>query len=152
MCFVYLANMILKKAKFDAEDFGDEVVLLELASGAYWSIKGGLIGAVRGLLAGGSTQELSAWSREVFGDSEGGGSSLAVIQKFVERLESRGLIEDGVAVPDAWSGIEITSGPAEFVVHEELSDLVKLDPIHDVSDAGWPHKSDDATSEKAEDT
>lgn len=143
--------MILNKAKFDAEDFGDEIVLLELATGAYWSIKGGLIGAVRGLLAGGSTQELSAWWREVVSDPEEDVSSVSVIQKLVERLESRGLIEGGEPVPDAWSGIEITSGPAEFVVHEELSDLVKLDPIHDVSDAGWPHKSDDATSAKAED-
>ena len=147
---LYLSSMILDKTKFDVEDFGDEVVLLELSSGAYWSIKGGLIGAVRGLLAGGSTTELPAWSREAFGPSDGGDESLAVVKNFVERLETRGLVADGAGLPDAWSGVEVPDSPAEFVVHEELSDLVKLDPIHDVSDAGWPNKSDDAGPGKPE--
>lgn len=127
-------QMILNKAKVDVEDFGDEVVMLELATGAYWSIKGGLIGAARGLMAGGSTEGLTAWAAET-GDATG------EVARLLAALDQRGLLQAGEADENAWAELVAPEGAPAFTLHEELSDLVKLDPIHDVSDAGWPHKA-----------
>ena len=130
--------MILNKAKVDVEDFGDEVVMLELATGAYWSIKGGLIGAARGLMAGGSTEGLTAWAAEM---GETAGDATGEVARLLTALDQRGLLQAGEADENAWAELVAPEGAPAFTLHEELSDLVKLDPIHDVSDAGWPHKA-----------
>ena len=130
--------MILNKAKVDVEDFGDEVVMLELATGAYWSIKGGLIGAARGLMAGGSTEGLTAWAAET---GEAASDVTGEVARLLAALDQRGLLQAGEADENAWAELVAPEGAPAFTLHEELSDLVKLDPIHDVSDAGWPHKA-----------
>lgn len=135
-------QMILNKAKVDVEDFGDEVVMLELATGAYWSIKGGLIGAARGLMVGGSTEGLTAWAAET-SDATGDatGDAAGEVARLLAALDQRGLLQAGEADENAWAEVVAPEGAPVFTLHEELSDLVKLDPIHDVSDAGWPHKA-----------
>lgn len=126
-------SMKLDLTRIDIEDFGDEVVLLELATGAYWSVKGGLIAVARGLRAGASLEQVSEWAASDL--------PADVAKGFLAALADRGLLAEGEPVSGALDGLELPAGEPRYSLFEELSDLVKLDPIHDVGTEGWPHKA-----------
>lgn len=130
----------------DVEDFGDEVVMLELATGAYWSIKGRLMGVARGLKSGASVEACKMWASEAFASSDE--SEMQIVVAFLKNLEDRGLLQEDTEAISDWSEVLAPEGLPVFTLHEELSDLVKLDPIHDVSDAGWPHEAPKGNREK----
>lgn len=89
-------------------------------------------------MAGGSTEGLTAWAAETI---EATGDAAGEVARLLAALDQRGLLQAGEADENAWAELVAPEGAPAFTLHEELSDLVKLDPIHDVSDAGWPHKA-----------
>lgn len=124
--------MYLNLQKIDFEDFGDEIVMLELESGGYWSIKGGLIGIFRCLYEGASIDHFQSLQKDFEQPLQDSCTNCFAL------MEQRGLMT--ASAPAAKDVIyESTLGPPSFSLHEELSELVKLDPIHDVSDQGWPN-------------
>lgn len=128
--------MLLEQNKLDVEDFGDEVVMLELETGTYWSIKGALIGVARALLAShDSATTLTWWNTQPEAETEVGNA-------FVQQLSEHGLLVDGDQAPNTtFAEIHCEPGAPRFTVQDDLADLVKLDPIHDVGIEGWPHKA-----------
>lgn len=128
--------MLLEKNKVDVEDFGDEVVMLELETGTYWSIKGALIGVARALLASHDpAATLTWWNTQPEAETEVGNA-------FVQQLSEHGLLVDGDQDPNTtFAEIHCEPGAPRFSVQDDLADLVKLDPIHDVGSEGWPHKA-----------
>ena len=128
--------MLLEKNKVDVEDFGDEVVMLELETGTYWSIKGALIGVARALLASHDpAATLTWWNTQPEAETEVGNA-------FVQQLSEHGLLVDGDQDPNTtFAEIHCEPGAPRFTVQDDLADLVKLDPIHDVGSEGWPHKA-----------
>ena len=119
-----------------AEDLDGEVVILNLANGHYFSLRGIACAIWSLLLAGHTPQSILgsiAASRPELSDGSSG---------FVERLIDLTLIrprDDADTVPaepidERWSG----EGPA-IEVYEDLAELMVADPIHDVDEqAGWP--------------
>lgn len=128
--------MLLEQNKVDVEDFGDEVVMLELETGTYWSIKGALIGVARALLASHDpAATLTWWNTQPEAETEVGNA-------FVQQLSEHGLLVDGDQDPNTtFAEIHCEPGAPRFTVQGDLADLVKLDPIHDVGSEGWPHKA-----------
>ncbi len=69
---------------------------------------------------------------------------LADVQAFVARLDAEGLLVEASAVPVTdWAVAELPvptpwSAPG-LEVHDDLQDLLLLDPIHEVTDDGWPN-------------
>lgn len=69
----------------------------------------------------------------------------ADVDAFVTRLDAAGLLIDAPAAAsvDAASTADLEPpvpwSPPEFEVHDDLQDLLLLDPIHEVTDAGWPN-------------
>lgn len=128
--------MLLEQNKVDVEDFGDEVVMLELETGTYWSIKGALIGVARALLASHDpAATLTWWNTQPEAETEVGNA-------FVQQLSEHGLLVDGDQDPNTtFAEIHCEPGAPRFTVQDDLADLVKLDPIHDVGSEGWPHKA-----------
>ena len=49
-------------------------------------------------------------------------------------------MEDLAASVSAYDGAFYSPGPLSVDAFTDLADLILLDPVHDVSDAGWPHK------------
>lgn len=123
------------------EIFEDEVILVNLEAGAYYSVEGlgsRLIALLREERPASVMLELL--QAEVEGDAE-------VIRKSVESFLSQ-LEKEGLIVACAAAQPPSGPGPTEAarrafvqpVLHKytDLRDLLLLDPIHDVDDAGWP--------------
>jgi hypothetical protein len=65
----------------------------------------------------------------------------------VEWLKLQGLIYP-IEISEANPEVPITASVSNTIIFNEwtysrfddMSDLIRLDPIHDVSDKGWPHR------------
>ena len=119
-----------------AEDLNGEVVILNLANGHYYSLRG-IACAIWSLLLAGHAAQSIFTSIEVSRPELVDGSS-----DFVKRLIELNLIRprsdaDTVSaepIGELWSG----DGPA-IEVYDDLAELMLADPIHDVDEqAGWP--------------
>lgn len=68
------------------------------------------------------------------------------IQAFIESLEREDLIRDGSMQPAA-SVAECSEGltysKPVLEIYSDMQDLLLLDPIHDVSEDGWPMRPED---------
>jgi len=121
-------------AKIVWQCFEDELVVINLESGKYYSINSSG-SAVWKLMAAGWSPEAAA-SRLTEEDRE-------QVLQFWGRLLEEGLIsaadsagvEAGAEIPAAapWSAPTIA-------VYSDMQDLFLLDPIHDVDESGWPSR------------
>jgi hypothetical protein len=121
------------------EKFDDELIVINLARGTYSSLTGSAPALFDLLAEARSAADIA----RVFGfDPDKSPERVAEISAFLTLLADNGLVgnvADGPslplpAIPLAWSE------PAIEVFHD-LSDLMLLDPIHEVdAEAGWPTK------------
>jgi hypothetical protein len=119
-----------------AEEFDGQIVILNLANGHYFSLRG-VASPIWTLLLAGHTPEsiltsIKAKRPELI---EG---SLAFIARLVELNLLRPLANGGGGpmspIDEPWSG----DGP-QIEVFDDLAELIFADPIHDVDEeAGWP--------------
>jgi hypothetical protein len=122
-----------------AEDFGGEIVVLNAASGVYYSLTDLAAGVWRDLMAGHSVGALlNAISRADKGASE-------AIIKFIGGLEEAGVLRrsnpraPSTATPESVTLIRAGETKLTIQCFEDMKDLILADPIHDVDeDRGWP--------------
>lgn len=123
------------------ERLDGEVVALDMSTGRYFSMSGPAAD-IWFLIASGL--ESSLWSAELekaYPTTE----ELIGIEEFVSRLENSNLVKPtvGALVNIVWNGFpldhqrQIWTSP-ELFSYDDLSDLILIDPVHDVSDDGWP--------------
>lgn len=132
------------------ETLDGEVVAIDLASGAYFSMRG--TGAViwDAVAAGLDTDTVVEHVRATHDTGDADVST--DVKTFVEDLVVRELIVagDGEAprdVPDPGTGLDYTTPEVE--AYTDMADVILLDPVHDVdASAGWPHRP--AESDHAE--
>jgi hypothetical protein len=122
------------------EKFDDELIVINLSRGTYSSLTGSAPAMFDLLAEARSAAEIA----QVFGFDPGKSPErVSEIAAFIDLLADNGLVGSVADAPFspppstsiAWSvpGIE---------VFHDLSDLMKLDPIHEVDvEAGWPTKS-----------
>ena len=122
------------------EVFEDEVVLVNLEIGAYYSAEGAGGRIVSLLHEGASSDDLMRAMRAEF---EGSGAAIeASVDAFLLRLKDEGLAVKA-AVPSATAPRAAPSTTRPFQEpdlqkYTDLRDLLLLDPIHDVDQTGWP--------------
>jgi len=127
----------LSSAEIVCEEFDDEMVALNLASGEYFALNRSASFLMTRLIKGHSAGDLSAIHPQAF--------SVEECIQFVETLVARGLIAvdlAGEVLPVDTDAIEhaqaLTEKPV-LEVHTDLADLIISDPIHDADEAmGWP--------------
>ncbi len=134
-----------------------EVVLIQLASGIYYSLRGAAAEVFGRLERGDSLGDVVAGT---VAHREGGPAGVeAAIRRFAEELAAEGLIvaveDEGGALGPVPSDREPAAltlgplgplGPLTIERYDDLRDLVLLDPIHEVAEsAGWPRRAGDAT-------
>jgi hypothetical protein len=120
-----------------AEEFNGEMVVLNLANGHYYSLRGIACSLWTRLIAGYSPQSIltSLESRR----PELVSLSSEVLERMIDyRLV---LLEPGLVAPDPireeWSGDE-----PKIEVFDDLAELVAADPVHDVDElVGWPKQA-----------
>lgn len=128
------------------DDFGKEIVVINLENGSYFSLKGSAAELWRAVAAGVSMSELlhDLGSRYRLGDE-----TMLGIRAFFDTCGEDGLLFLESEARDILHGHEPAStGSAEFPRPEvrkftNMQDILLLDPIHDVDDAGWPNPNVD---------
>lgn len=141
-----------------SETFEDEVILLNFETGSYYSLdkSGALIWGLMEKRA--TTGEII---EEIISRYEG---SLQDIEKAVKGMIAE-LLDKGLIVPDGSGGAGYAPGPGrepraaqnpakpifeEPAIREytDMQELLLLDPIHEVDEAGWPFAKADPSAEE----
>ena len=120
-----------------------EGVIMNLKSGNYYSVRGTAVSLWTALEQGLGTSGLVAELAAVYD------ADAAVIEQdvlgFIDKLCEEGLIErtsDGQAQASLPAGAAAVArlpyAKPHLEVFADMQDLLLLDPIHDITDAGWP--------------
>ena len=125
------------------ETIDGEVILIQLETGNYYSLggSGSRIWALLqdGVPSGGIAERLRASYDAPAGQVE------EAVERLTAELVAEGLLErDGDGPPAADRPVDDPAGRAPFVdpsleKYTDMQDFLLVDPIHEVSDAGWPH-------------
>lgn len=117
-----------------AETFDDQAVIINLATGHYYSL-GGIAAQILDLLAGGHPTDAIVASVAAHQPQLVGRAS-----DFVAALLSFGLIrESRNPSPEAAIDVSWAGEPPTLEAFEDLAELIAADVVHDVDmEAGWP--------------
>ena len=73
-----------------------------------------------------------------------------IVFKFLESLKDEGVIEETGSRPAPTHSPVLESAPPKlfstphFDIHNDMQDLLMLDPIHEVDESGWPSLKPDS--------
>ena len=123
------------------EQFDDELVVVNIETGKYYALRNEATVIYKACLQHATCDEIGAYLASIYTVEE---NRLKVeLEAFLLKLCTEGLI---VALAERIKNPEFTA-PAiakkpflnpGFEVHEDMQDLLMLDPIHEVAVAGWP--------------
>jgi hypothetical protein len=127
------------------ENFGDEAVILNLQSGNYYSLDGVGMLYWHYLVQGVPHRQIAA---KIGGGYTGAADQAAItkdLDEFLAQLQAEGLIRSSSGSPTSVEVTVATMKPsAEYTPpvlsrFDDVADMLLLDPVHDVSEGGWPH-------------
>jgi hypothetical protein len=131
--------------KLVSRQFDDEVILASFETGLYFSLAGSAADIWLGLKAGATVDEIAnAFAADAGPDGE---IIRIEIAAFVEKLVGENIVASHAGVPERqpWSlQFGVAFSPPVLGRFDDLRDLLFLDPVHDVSEAGWPMRAEDA--------
>lgn len=118
------------------EAFDEEVVIVNLDTGNYYSVRGSGPGLWMMLSKGVDPDEIA----EAIASTQGGSIALlrSQVGDFVHALLQAELVVETMAAPAArasWTG---PFTPPALETYTDMQELLMLDPIHDVDAGGWP--------------
>ena len=128
-----------------SETMGDETIIVDLASGHYYSLREANVDVWECLERGCDEVEIVGVLRERYAAGDGDlGVSVAGV---VAQLEEEGLIVPrvGEAGPEDLPAPSASRGagkPLSFPPiskFTDMQDIILLDPVHEVDARGWPH-------------
>ena len=119
--------------------FDTEIIIANFETGIYYSLTGTAADIWLGLESGASVDEIvMAFGALGTGDVEG---SKHIVTSFVENLLSEKIIVPCLDVPLSQPRSPQFSNSLSMPMldrFDDLRELLFLDPVHDVSEAGWP--------------
>lgn len=143
------------------EDFDDEIVVINLKSGIYYSLsKTGQV-IWNQIRKNPDTNSIISNIKSHF-DTDGADVE-GDVSVFLKELESEELIKrndiDRVPASEVDSSVDEASKSSSLLPYEkpllnkytDQKELLLLDPIHEVDDIGWPQKSSENNDEKTGD-
>ena len=119
------------------ETVDGEVVAIDFSTGSYFSLRGAAEAAWSALTG----DEARDGERVVaaVADRFDGEADPDQVRLFLEQLTSEGLLErTGEA---GMTDVTGDLGALAFEKFTDMEELILLDPVHDVSEAGWPNTS-----------
>lgn len=124
------------------ETIDGEVIVIDLATGTYFSLQGGAADVWLLIVAGQTFDEMVSSLAGAYGD--GPESILVTLETFLKELESEELVESAQD-EDPTPGLAAeVSGSGKFSPylekHTDMAELILLDPVHEVDSMGWPHR------------
>ena len=124
------------------EAFEDEVVIINLDSGTYYSLNGSGV-AVWTTIEGGATLDTIVAAVASRYNAEAVRIETDV-RELIDRLLAEQLVCENPGSPG--TGTEYPEGDRrpyeapQLSVFTDMQELLRLDPVHDVDEAGWPHR------------
>lgn len=121
--------------------FDDEAVVMDMTSGLYFSLRGAAVAVWSAIMAGATrAQATAALAARYDAPDE---AIAAALDTTLKALNEHGLIVPASGSPAAGEPTPpaASRGPLEPPTIERFTDmqeLLLLDPIHEVSEAGWP--------------
>ena len=129
------------------ETIDNEVVVVDLYRGSYFSIRGAGVDIWQLLTEPTTPEGVVTRIATRFGRPEADIS--AAVQRFVSELDGHGLLKPsdeagaGALTPDPpGDDVPIFETPS-LEKFTDMEDLLLLDPVHDVDGRGWPHPGTD---------
>lgn len=133
---------VVKSNDVSHERLSDEVIIINLPKGAYYS-GSGTAADLWTLISGGATVEEAA---KILAAAYAADEALVLseIDTCVQKLEAAGIIGAG----DEQGNISLAALPhvpraawvaPVFDEYTDMWDLLRADPIHDVGETGWPY-------------
>lgn len=125
-----------------SEPMDEELVVINLDSGCYYSLNKTAARLWNHLERGCSLNQTAHQMALLHGNEEA--PVLTDFTSFVERLMKEGLIRTGESRHT--NGLLLKEGQGEpylkpsFEKYSDMQEMLLLDPIHEVSEAGWPNK------------
>jgi hypothetical protein len=123
------------------EEFGDEIVAVNLDTGIYYSLRGSACEIWLSLKDPATTSQILGFVNEKY---EGKVDEIDMqIHQFIDRLISLNLIKISTItsqVKNRSNHLTMKSDflPPEMDVFSDMQDILLLDPVHDVDESGWP--------------
>jgi hypothetical protein len=123
------------------ERLNEEVLIINVVSGAYYSGSGSFADLWSLITQGASTEDAAAHLSETFGQSAE--AILPGIRDSIGHLLGKGLIREAPEreAPEGWSLPDLPRSEWQapsFAEYTDMWDLIQLDPVHEVGEAGWP--------------
>lgn len=131
----------INSQKIAAETIEGEVVIVNFVNGNYYSLNNLAADVWNWLVDAHTVTEIVAHLRTVFPEMDG-----RTIDEFVNALVKDDLLEHDPSLTAAGSPISISRAEHPFAApvlekHDDMQELILLDPIHEVGDSGWPHRN-----------
>jgi hypothetical protein len=129
------------------ENFGDEAVILNLQSGNYYSLDGVGMLYWEYLSQGVPPGQIAAHICSCYAAQADRADIAGDLDQLLSGLQSEGLIRSS-KISRALAEVSgaATPLPAEYArptlaKFDDVAEMLLLDPVHDVSEVGWPHPS-----------
>ena len=132
--------------RFPHETIDDETVLIDVARGHLFLFSGTGPWLWQRCMAGATIDALVADEVARYGQP-----AAEPTRRFLEQLAEESLLRPGPPPSEPPAATHPAERPAEFVApvverYDEISDIIAMDPIHEVNPArGWPHRRDDTS-------
>jgi hypothetical protein len=142
-----MSRLAITDAHVAHERLDDEVVVINLHTGAYYALDGPSADCWTLLAAGTPVATTAGALADRFGAAH------EAVQPAVERIAAQ-LVDEGLAQWDTTAAAEKTAAEAELPPlapganatavdlklekYDDMEELLLLDPIHEVDEAGWP--------------
>jgi Coenzyme PQQ synthesis protein D (PqqD) len=127
------------------ETIDGETIIIDLASGSYYSLQGSGPEIWNGLAEGETLPALTQRLTASYGESQ---EIKAALATFLRELEAEQLIQRGEETvteePRTLNGggggaPEAPFVPPKLEKYTDMQDIILLDPVHEVDARGWPH-------------
>jgi hypothetical protein len=126
--------------RFVDETVDGEALIMDMVKGTYYSCVGASTVVYNGLKHGWTAEEAAAALCATFELDPG--DAKREVEDFLEELLREEVLVVGNDVHRGSNGHQLAyTGafePLRLERYTDLADLILLDPVHDVSDAGWP--------------
>ena len=133
----------IDKARIAHQTVDGEVIAIDFVSGAYFSMRGTACDIWQMLSANATLDDIISFYQEADGDASHVLGEQ--VRTFVSELVAANLLQPD-ATAEANPSLSVRHIPAsrlfstpELEQFEDMADLIQLDPVHDVTEAGWPH-------------
>jgi hypothetical protein len=136
-----------------AETIDGETILVNLVTGAYYSIEGSGADIWAGLMSGRDATAIAAGLVDSYDADES--EIEAAVARLLDDLRGEQIVVEATPRPGGDSWTPSRAGERRpFVAptlkkFTDMQDIILLDPVHEVDQRGWPHRAEEADARAA---